>query len=135
MTFSDKQNLLLEQLAALPTVEERLMWLSGLAKSGHAWHLPEAERLPEQLVTGCVSQVWLQVHSSHGLLKIRAAADSAMVAGLVLAHARLADGLPASEVREAYFDWPSRSGLDRQLSPTRLRGLAAVAQALRERAV
>jgi sulfur transfer protein SufE len=50
-----------------------------------------------------------------------------MVRGLVGVTVRLADGAPARELAEVNLDWPARLKLDRQITPTRLNGLAAVA--------
>jgi cysteine desulfuration protein SufE len=129
-TFSQRQSALLEALALLPSPQERLMWLT---QSGSPeLLLPEVERVPERRVLGCVSQVWLKGVLLEGRCEFRFAADSALVAGLVRAQVQLATGLPAAEVAVAEFTWPVASGLDRQLSPTRLRGLAAVALAIRK---
>jgi cysteine desulfuration protein SufE len=123
-------NSLIEDMECLPDAQERL---SALAAWGR-----KAPELPADLadesnrVHGCISRVHLIGNVEDGLFHCQVSADSAMVRGLVGVTVRLADGKSATSVAACDFDWPQRLGLDRQITPTRLNGLAAVAERLRQ---
>ena len=117
---------LVEDMFLLPDPQERLAALAAWGK--------QAPELPENLATeanrvhGCVSRVHLVAKADAGCLRFRVFADSVMVRGLVGVTVRLADGCSAQELAAVNLDWPVRLKLDRQITPTRLNGLAAVAQ-------
>jgi cysteine desulfuration protein SufE len=119
----------LDTLAAdmelVPDPRERL---AALVRWGqHAPELPASEHADALRVAGCISRVWLDARIADGVMHIRLAADSPMVRGLAGITARLADGHPAAVLAVADLNWPRRLGLDREITPTRLHGLAAVA--------
>jgi cysteine desulfuration protein SufE len=116
-------------LAVLPDAHERLGAATAWGRA--AEELPAALRDESRLVGGCVSRVWLDHRTAAGLVHFRVACDSPMVRGLAGVAVRFASGRPAAAVAAADLGWPARSRLDRQLTPTRLNGLAAVAARIR----
>jgi cysteine desulfuration protein SufE len=116
---------LVEDMFLLPDPQERLAALAAWGKQ--APELAEAHATETNRVHGCVSRVHLVAEDEGGCLRFRVFADSIMVRGLVGVTVRLADGAPARELAEVNLDWPARLKLDRQITPTRLNGLAAVA--------
>jgi len=111
-------------------IEDRHERLNAImTHSAAGCHLPDQERDADLLVKGCSSQVWLEVKLVNEKLKIRFAADSAMVKGLVALLVDLYQGAAASEVetfKPTLFD---QLELTRMLSQTRLNGLAQVESA------
>ncbi len=130
MELQTALNTLVEDMECLPDAQERL---SALAAWGR-----KAPELPADLadetnrVHGCISRVHLAAMIDDGVFHCQVSADSAMVRGLVGVTVRLADGKSAAAVAESPLDWPQRLGLDRHITPTRLNGLAAVAERLRQ---
>ena len=124
-----RQHALAEHLLILPDVSERLNAL--VAHAARQAGLTEQEKIPSHRVEGCVSQVWIVGSCEHGLCSFRSAADSSLVAGLVGAMAELCSGLSSAEVEHLDLGWLQKSGLWNQISPTRQRGLSAVAETLR----
>ena len=117
---------LVEDMLLLPDPQERLAALAGWGKQ--APELAETLASDANRVQGCVSRVHLAGEENAGCLRFRIFADSVMVRGLVGVTVRLADGSSARELAEVNLDWPARLKLDRQITPTRLNGLAAVAR-------
>ena len=126
----DSQTVLVEDFRALPDARERLAALAAWGR--RAPELPAAETDDALRVPGCLSRVFLDARNEDGLFRCRVAADSPMVRGLVGVSVRLADGCPPGAVAAWACDWPSALGLEKEISPTRLNGLAAVARRLRQ---
>ena len=125
-TLEARQAALVELLLLLPDVAERMNALVA-----HAVWMEKVQplvKVPADLVEGCVSQVWLARRDEQGGCVFRSAADSALVAGLVGAMTELASGLPPAELVAFQPAFLEAAGLWSQLSPTRQRGLSAVAQ-------
>lgn len=120
---------LVADMEHLPDPQERLSALVSWGKA--APDLPDAECSGSLLVPGCISRVHLHGHRMDGVMRYRLAADSAMVRGLAGVTVRLADGATPDAVAACAFDWPALTRLDRQISPTRLNGLAAIAARIR----
>lgn len=129
MELEARLHALVEDMLLLPDPHERLAALASWGK--------QAPGLPEELATeanrvhGCVSRVHLEAEGDTGCLRFRVMADSIMVRGLVGVTVRLADGSAAGELAAVTLDWPARLHLDRQITSTRLNGLAAVASRIR----
>jgi cysteine desulfuration protein SufE len=129
MTVVERENALVEELACLPDVQDRLSHLMRRAERRAG--LTESERVAGALVPGCVSRVWLVGAVDQGACRFRVAADSPMVLGLVGLVCDVYEGATPDEVRTARSDILSRTGLDRHVSPTRLQGLGQTLAQLR----
>lgn len=114
----------LEDLDLIPDRQERMAWVVDRAKRAPA--LPAEDRTDDDRVPGCVSAVWLHADLVDGKLRLRADAESPLVRGLVLFLVSLYDGVPPVEIRAPHENPLERSGLLRDLSPTRQNGLQAV---------
>lgn len=88
--------------------------------------LPLEARRDADLVPGCVSQVWLCGTVLEGILRLRWDAASLLVRGLAGLICQVYDGAAIAGIPGYQSRLLTDLGLDRQLSPTRLRGLAAV---------
>jgi len=130
MPLAEKQRQLVARFALIEDRHERL---AAVLARGQRW--PEVlpvERTDGHLVRGCASAVWLAGSVENGRCHFRIAAASALVKGLAAMLAELYDG----ETPAAILAWDagvlSALGLDLQLSPTRLHGLAQIRRAIRE---
>lgn len=112
-----------EGFSLIPDFQERL---TAVVESRAGAGIPAAERREEDLVPGCVSRVWLTGGVEQGALRLRWDADSPLVRGLAGLVCQVYDGADAALVAGHRSRILTALGLDRQLSPTRLRGLAAV---------
>lgn len=120
---ADLERAAAEGFSLIPDVQERL---TAIVHSCAGPGIPEEDRRDADLVPGCVSRVWLTGAVENGALRLRWDADSPLVrglAGLICQIYQRADAAAVGAHRSLLL---ATLGLDRQLSPTRLRGLAAV---------
>lgn len=100
-----------------------MRWGSALPELG------EAERTPENSVSGCESQVWVVATTENGCWHFRASSEARLIRGLIAVLLARVNGLTAEELQSAnLMDWFEQLGLSRQLSPSRTNGLHAVIQ-------
>jgi cysteine desulfuration protein SufE len=128
VTLAEKQEQLIAKFAIIEDPQERLAALMSRAKK---WPKPEPQD-DTQLVPGCQSRVWLQGTNEGGLCHFRMECDAPMVKGLVALMCELYDGAPSAEVQSVEPVWVDRLGFSRMITPTRLNGLAAVRNRIRE---
>ena len=88
--------------------------------------LPAGSRHESDLVLGCVSKVWLCSAVVDGVIHLSWDAASPLVRGLAGLICQVYQNTAAAEIPTHRATLLTELGLDRQLSPTRLRGLAAV---------
>jgi cysteine desulfuration protein SufE len=129
MPLADKQQQLIAKWRLIEDPQERLAAIVARAKK---WPSPAAEdRTDATQVPGCVSRVWLVGDLENGRCRFRMDADSPLVKGLVALLCELYDGELPEEIVNVKPDLLDALGLTRQLSPTRLNGLASVRRAIR----
>ncbi len=130
MTIRDKQAALISRYSIIEDAQERL---AAIVARGRKWPgVADAEKIDAHRVTGCVSRVWLLGEAENGACRFRMSADSPLVQGLAALVCELYDGGPAEEIISVEPELLEALGLDRQLSPTRLDGLASVRRTIRE---
>lgn len=95
--------------------------------------LPEEIRAATEPVPGCVSKVWLLIGCDHHPgLSIEWDSGSPLVRGLAGLICAVYQGSPPREAAAHRSSILTDLGLDRQLSPTRLRGLESVEAQIRQ---
>lgn len=134
--FPPTQTELLETFEELEDWEERYEFLLDIGR--------ELPRLDTQLQTeenkvhGCMSTVWLEIHSEpneqgNPSIRILADSDSMIVRGLIVILLSLYDGrTPVDAIAqepEAFF---AKLGLNQHLSPNRRNGLYSMVGRIRE---
>ena len=130
MTTREKQTALIARFSIIEDAQERL---AAIVARGRKWPaVAVAEKVDAQRVQGCVSQVWLAGSVENGRCKFRMTAHSPLVQGLAALVCELYDGGLADEIVDVEPELFEALGLARQLSPTRLNGLANVRRVIRE---
>ena len=130
MTTLEKQAALIARYSIIEDAQERL---AAIVARGRKWPAPtDAEKTDAHRVQGCVSQVWLVGEMEGARCRFRMAADSPLVQGLAALICELYDGEPADEIVAVEPELLESLGLARQLSPTRLNGLASLRRTIRE---
>lgn len=112
--------------------EDRYAYLIDLA--GHMPPMPEELKIPEHLVKGCMSQVWMvPVRTENGVFRFLADSDAILVRGLIAILYAAYDGQPPEDVRvldiEAVF---AQLGLEQNLSPNRRNGFFSMVQSIQK---
>ena len=130
MTLADHQRTLIAKLSIIEDAHERLAAITSRAKK---WPVPaEDERTDERLVRGCSSRVWFVGEVRDGRCHFRIDADSPLVKGIATLLCEVYEGGTPEEVLAVEPEIIAGLGIDRMLSPTRLNGLAAVRNTIRE---
>jgi len=129
MNAAEKQQALIARFRLIEDPHERL---AAIVARGRKWPaLSESRRKDAHLVPGCTSRVWLAGQIENGRCHFQMDADSPLVKGLVALLCELYDGATSAEILEVEPEIIGALHLDRQLSPTRLNGLASVRQTIR----
>jgi cysteine desulfuration protein SufE len=92
---------------------------------------PEADRIDENKIRGCQSQVWFVAEKHEGRLEFRAISDAAIVSGLIALLLRIYSGRTPQEILETSPDFVEALDLQAHLSPTRSNGLSSMLKAIR----
>jgi cysteine desulfuration protein SufE len=130
--LQQRQAQLIERYSIIPDPQERLAAIVSRRPTTAA--LPPEEQTPDRLVPGCQSRVWIaaNVDAETGHCRFRMQAESAMVKGLIGLLCDLYDDVPPQEVAAVEPELFEGLGIARNLTPTRLNGLAAVRSFLRD---
>lgn len=130
VTLAEKQQQMIDDLAIIEDAQERFAAMVDRARSRPA--LPESERNETNRVKGCISLAWVVGELRDGRCHFRSDADSPLVRGLLaLICDFYSEALPA-EVASTEPILLEKSGLTRNLSPTRLNGLRSVRAKIRD---
>ena len=108
----DKYSLIIEQGNALEPLEDKY-------------------KIPENLIEGCQSRVWLQPLYNDGKLYFQADSDAVIVRGLLALVLMVFNGRTPDEIINADLHFMEEIGLTKHLSPTRANGLLAVIKQIR----
>ncbi|HEY3900354.1 MAG TPA: SufE family protein [Chthoniobacter sp.] len=129
MHLAEKQQSLIARFRLIDDAHERL---AAIVARGKKWPgVPEAERIDAHRVPGCTSRVWLIGRLEDGHCHFQMDADSPLVKGLVALLCELYDGATPGDILTTEPEIISALHLDRQISPTRLNGLASVRAMIR----
>ena len=88
--------------------------------------LPDEDRIDENLVKGCQSQVWLKAYLEGERILFKADSDAAITKGLVSLVVRLYSNQKPEDILSTNPDFISKIGMQQHLSPTRANGLASM---------
>ena len=128
MGLAEKQRELIDDFSIIEDPVERF---SAIVDRGRqALPVPEADRTDAHLVPGCTSRVWLSGwldrEAEPPSCQFRVEADAPSVQGVAALLCELYSGATPSEVRGVEPECLEALGIDRQLTPTRVRGLGQV---------
>lgn len=124
MSVSEKQAQLIEDLSFIEDRQERLAAVVDRARRRPPF--PAESKTDAHRVVGCISQVWVTGELRDGTLHFAFDADSPLVKGLVALLIDLYEGGSPADIvatEPVLFD---TLGINRDLTPTRQNGLAAV---------
>lgn len=88
--------------------------------------IDEVNRVEENKVHGCQSQVWLHAEKQGDIIHFQADSDALIVKGLIALLLRVYNDRTASDILQTDPTFITKIGLDRHLSPTRANGLGAM---------
>ena len=134
MSVRARQEQLIEDYGIIPDPLERFQLIVE-SRGGGADIFPEEARTEVNLVPGCVSKVWVTGAVDNGVLDLRIDSEAPALAAIGTLMCRLYSGAEAAEVVAVEPDFIVELGIDRNLTPTRLRGLGNIRKRIVELAV
>jgi len=123
------QNELIEEFQFFDNWMDRYQYLIDLGR--RLPEFPEADRIADNKIRGCQSQVWFVASEYDGRLEFRAISDAAIVSGLIAMLLRIYSGRRPQDILDTPPDFVSALQLEAHLSPTRSNGLASMLKAIR----
>ena len=124
MTIKEKQQEVIEEFAAFDDWMDKYSLLIELGNELDSFD--EANRLPQNLIDGCQSKVWLHAELKNGLIEFQGDSDAIIVKGIVALLLRVLSGHSPDEILETELFFIDEIGLKEHLSPTRSNGLVAM---------
>ena len=97
--------------------------------------LPAAQKIEDNRLKGCQSQVWIVTEVRDERLYFKAISDSSIVSGLIALMLKVYSGRKPADIIASPPDFIAEIELDDHLSPTRSNGLHALIQQIRQFAV
>ena len=97
--------------------------------------LPEEEKVNENKIKGCQSQVWLVCELRNERLLFRAISDAAIVSGLIAILLRIYSNKRPQDILEAPIDFIEALQLEQHLSATRSNGLSSMLDTIKTHAI
>ncbi|MBE9192310.1 SufE family protein [Gloeocapsopsis crepidinum LEGE 06123] len=109
---------------------EQLIWYAKRLKE-----FPEGNKVPENKVPGCVSQVYITAGLDQGKVWYQGDSDSALVKGLVALLVEGLSGLSPEEILQVSPEFIKDTGLNASLTPSRSNGFYNIFQKMKEKAL
>lgn len=114
--WMDKYSLIIEMGNSLPALDEKY-------------------KVPENLIEGCQSRVWVHANYENGVITFEADSDAIIVKGIISLLIRVLSGQTPDDILNADLYFIDEIGLQEHLSPTRSNGLLAMVKQIKMYAV
>lgn len=129
MSIEEKQQDIVEEFSMFEDWMDKYEYIISIGKE-----LPSIEdnqKVEDNLVKGCQSQVWLISNFEDGQLNFKADSDAMITKGLIGLLVRVLSGYSPKEIMNAELHFIDEIGLKEHLSPNRANGLAAMVKKMK----
>lgn len=129
MEISETESAIIAEFSAFDDWMDKYNYLIELGKD-----VPEIDaqyKVPNNLITGCQSRVWLHARLEDGKIWFTADSDAVITRGLVSLLIRALNGRTPDEIMEAKMGFIDEIGLKEHLSPTRSNGLTSMVKQMK----
>lgn len=109
---------------------EQLIWYGQRLNE-----FPEADKVPENKVPGCASQVYVTATLEDGKIIFQGDSDSQLTKGLVGLLVEGLNGLTSSEIVQLTPDFIQETGLNVSLTPSRANGFYNIFKTMQKKAL
>jgi len=133
MSIDERQDQLIEEFSFFDEWMDRYEEIIHLGKQLPA--LDEKYKVPENLIKGCQSQVWLHAETINGQIIFSADSDAVITKGLVALMIQVLSGHTSEEIINSDLYFIEKIGLVNHLSPTRSNGLLAMVKQMKNYAL
>lgn len=129
MTINEIQDQIIEEFSAFGDWMERYEFLIDMGRTLPPFDV--AHKVPDFLIEGCQSKVWLYPSLDNGVITFTADSDALITRGIVALLVRVFSGRTPEEIISADIYFIDRIGLKQNLSPTRSNGLLSMMKQMR----
>ncbi|MBW4645677.1 MAG: SufE family protein [Goleter apudmare HA4340-LM2] len=109
---------------------EQLIWYAQKLKE-----FPESDKLPENKVPGCVSQVYVTAALDNGKVLYQGDSDSQLTKGLLALLVEGLNGSTPTEIIQLTPDFIQATGLNVSLTPSRANGFYNIFKTMQKKAL
>ncbi len=129
MTINEKQDQIIDDFSLLDDWMDRYATL--IDKGNTLPPMDEKYKIPQNLIEGCQSRVWLHADYENNKVTFKGDSDAILVKGIVSLLISLLSGHTPDEILESELYFIDKIGLKEHLSPTRSNGLLAMVKQMR----
>lgn len=124
MTINEKQDEIISEFEFLDDWLDKYQQIidKGMASKG----VDPKDKVPENLIEGCQSKVWVVAELIDGKVNYRAESNTDIAGGIAAMLVEVLSGHTPQEILEAELYFVERIGLKEHLSPTRANGMLAM---------
>jgi cysteine desulfuration protein SufE len=97
--------------------------------------LPDEDKIPQNIVHGCTSQVWLTSELKDGKLYFYGTSDAIIVKGLVYIILKIFSGSTVQELKDVDMDIIHELNLSEVITPNRQSGVIGMLKKIKEYAI
>ncbi|HWH63502.1 MAG TPA: SufE family protein [Ginsengibacter sp.] len=132
-TIEQTEQEIIESFSLFDTWEEKYEYIIDLGKKLPV--LDDKYKLPENIIKGCQSTVWLVANYHEGRIFFKADSDAVIVKGLVSMLIEVLSGHTPDEILNAKLDFIKEIGMMNHLAQTRSNGLLAMVKQMKNYAL
>ena len=129
MTINELQDEIIDEFSVLEDWMDKYGMLIDLGNTLEPF--PEEYRIPQNLIEGCQSRVWLHAEMQQGNVVFAGDSDAILVKGIVSLLIKVLSGHTPDEILNTELYFIDRIGLKEHLSPTRSNGLLAMVKQIK----
>jgi cysteine desulfuration protein SufE len=131
--IKEREEEITEEFSLFDTWEEKYEYIIDLGKKLEP--LDEKYKLPENIIKGCQSTVWLVSEFKDGEVYYKADSDAIIVKGLVSMLIKVLSGNKPDEILGAKLDFINDIGMMSHLAQTRSNGLLSMVKQIKNYAL
>jgi cysteine desulfuration protein SufE len=124
MTLNEIQDEIIDEFSIFDDWMDKYQLLIDMGNS--LAPLDEQYKIPQNLIEGCQSRVWLQADYVDGKVQFTAESDAVIVKGIVSLLIKVMSGHTPDEILDNDLYFIEKIGLKEHLSPTRSNGLVSM---------
>ena len=129
MTINEIQDNIIDEFSEFEDWMDKYQLIIDLCNS--LAPIDEKYKVPQYLIEGCQSRVWLQAEYENGLVIFKAESDAVIVKGIVSLLIQVLSGHTPDEIINTDLYFIEQIGLKEHLSPTRSNGLVSMIKQMR----
>ena len=129
MTINETQNRIIDDFNQFDDWMDKYALLIELGNSLEP--LDEKYKIPQNIIEGCQSRVWLNAELAEGKVIYKAESDAILVKGIVALLLQVLSGQTPDDIVSSDLYFIEKIGLDEHLSPTRSNGLLAMVKQMK----